>query len=304
MILPQLQEALVVASDQMVARQRRRTQRFRLGLMTSAAVVTLGGGAVASQSLWAPLVGWEDGNRPSLSRESAPAAQEARFGVLRRDQTAGDRGTAARAALATMSGRYAGVKVAAVRVVPDGRGASSVLVPVSTVQGSTDGRAAKSAAATTRGDALCLHVIFDGAGGAGGRGCFSTAEIGAGAAVLPAGDTVRGVVPDGVSRVRFSGAHGPVDAPVRGNVFVASLAGVGGNARLSWLAADGRPIPFAGGGTSRSVVLPIITAALPASVHDCGKALGGVVPKTLSCGPRSRAYRPAPGAVRYPSQKP
>lgn len=305
MILPQLQEALVVASDQMVARQRRRTQRFRLGLMTSAAVVTLGGGAVASQSLWAPLVGWEDGNRPSLSREPAPAAQGALFGILRRDQTAGDRGAAARAALATMSGRYAGVKVSAVRVVPDGRGASSVLVPVSTVRGATASPSAKSAStATTRGDALCLHAIYDGSGGPGGRGCFSTAEIGAGAGVLPAGNTVRGVVPDGVARVRLSGKRGPVDAPVRDNVFVASLAGVAGSARLSWLAADGRPVPFADGGTSRSIVLPVVTATLPASMHDCGKALGGVVPKRLSCGPRSRAYRAGPSVAQYPSQKP
>jgi hypothetical protein len=305
MILPQLQEALVVASDRMVARRRRRTQRFRLGLMTSAAVVTLGGGAVASQPLWAPLLGWEDGNRASVSDAPAPAAQGALLGILRREQSAGDRGPAARAAVKAMSRRYTGVKVSSVRVVPDGHGAFSVLVPVSSVRGRTGG--------VTRGtgdDLLCLQIIFGGttdqrATDHGSQRCFSAADIRGGGAVLPAGMTIRGVVPDGVSRVRFSGGSGPPrEVPVTTNVFAASLLAVSGATSLSWLDRDGRPVVFDHGATSRPVAVPVVTPTLPPSVHDCGKALGGVVPRTIPCGPRSRRYLPEIGTPTYRSQKP
>jgi hypothetical protein len=300
MILPQLQEALVVASDQMVARRRRRTQRFRLGLLTSAAVVSLGGGAVASQSLWAPLLGWEDGNRPSVSRQAAPTAQAEVLGVLRREQTAVDRGPVGRAALRRLTGRYVGVKVSSLRVLPDAFGTSSVLLPVSTVRGTTQG-----VATTSNGDALCLHVAYDASMQSGARRCFTTAELRSGAAVLPAGETIRGVVPDGVARVRFSGGSGPPrDVPVTSNVFVTPLNTVPGATRLSWLSARGEAIPFPTGATSRDVAVPVVRAVIPATMHDCGKALGGVVPKRLRCGAPSRSYRPAIGAVQYPSQKP
>lgn len=306
MILPQLQEALVVASDQMVARRRRRTQRFRLGLMTSAAVVTLGGGAVASQTLWAPLLGWEDGNRPSVSHEPAPAAQADRLGVLRREQTAADRGPAARTALTSMSRRYVGVRVSAVRVIADGRGASSVLVPVTTAKGTTAGVAAKSRlAAQTRDDALCLHVVYDDAAAGGALRCFTTADLAQGGAMVLSGETIRGVTPDGVARVRFSGARGVLrDVPVRDNLFVTSFADVEGATRLSWVAADGRPVPLARGAASHPVTIPVVAPELPRNVHDCGKALGGVVPRTIPCGPRSRRYVPEVGDVQYFSQKP
>jgi hypothetical protein len=303
MILPQLQEALVLASDQMVARQRRRTQRFRLGLMTSAAVVTLGGGAVASQSLWAPLLGWEAGDRPSVSREAAPAAQGDRLDVLRRDQTAVDRGPAARGVLQAMSGRYAGVKVDAVRVVPDGRGAYSVLVPVSLVQrrASESDRDSRIAAV---GDALCLQVVV-GVETGGTRRCFTSADLAGGAALLLGADAARGVAVDGVTRVRFSGPDGSThDAPVKDNVFVAPYAQVQTADRMSWLTADGRPVPFAGGATSRAVTIPVVAPPLPRTVHDCGRALGGVVPRTIPCGPRSKKYRPKLGTAFYMTRKP
>jgi hypothetical protein len=300
MILPQLQEALVAASDTMVARQRRRTQRFRLGLMTSAAVVTLGGGAVASQSLWAPLLGWEDGNRPTASAEPVPSAQEQLLGVLRRDQDAGDRSPAARSALTTLSNRYVGVKVASVRVVPATDGSSSVIVPVTTVRGSVG-----PAGAPVRNDAVCMHIAFRGADADAGRRCWSTTNIRRGGAVLSAGENVRGIVPDGVSRVRFAVPGGrPYDARVRDNVFVASLQTVSGATGISWLDPKGTVKPFSDGRTTRDVLLPVTVAVIPASMHDCGHALGGVVPKRIPCGPRSRKYVPKIGVTQYPTQKP
>lgn len=301
MILPQLQEALVVASDQMVARRRRRTQRFRLGLLTSAAVVSLGGGAVASQPLWAPLLGWEDGNRATVSRDAVPAAQTAALGLLRRPQEAADRGPAARSALSWLSSRYVGVKLEGIRVVPAPDGTSSVVVPVATVRGRTAG-----ARTATSADAVCLQIALrDPTADDGGRQCYSTVAIHSGEAVLVAGQTVRGLVPDGVSRVRFHAPGGRAyDTAVRQNVFVAPLAALAGTDHVSWLNPAGTARQFANGTTTRAMTLPVVAVPTPVGMHDCGRSRGGVVPKRISCGAQAKRYRPALGAPQAPSQKP
>jgi hypothetical protein len=302
MILPQLQEALVVASDTMVARQRRRTQRFRLGLMTSAAVVTLGGGAVASQSLWAPLLGWEDGNRATVSQEPVPSAQEHLLGVLRRTQTAADRGAAAQAALERLSAKYVGVKVSDVRVVSATGSATSVLVPVSTVRASNVAAAGKT---STRYEAVCLYIAYGRSRNYGDQRCYSTTAISRGRAILISDDDVRGIVPDGVLTVRATPPAGrPYEAPVRDNVFSLPIAKAAGSVQLSWRDAQGAAVPNADGMTEQELTLPILDAPLPADMHDCGRALGGVVPKRLPCGPRSRTYAPGVGVTQYMTRKP
>lgn len=305
MILPQLQEALVVASDQMVARQRRRTQRFRLGLMTSAAVVTLGGGAVASQSLWAPLLGWEDGNRPTATDEPAPAEQRAVLGVLRRDQVAADRSGTSQAALRLLVRRYEGVRVADVRVLtPADGGTPTVLVPVAKV-GDRPVVPDRPVA-----QALCVHT---GPGPAAdpsvplmsSRQCFTTTTVRQSRAVFTFDVGLRGLVPDGVARVRFEGpGHRPYEAVVRDNLFVASLDVVSQGDRLTWLDARGALVPFADGATGRVVDEVPARPVLPARFHDCGRAAGGVVPKRIACGAEAKRYIPADGEPQYLSYKP
>lgn len=308
MILPQLQEALVVASDAAVARRRRRSQRFRLGLMTSAAVVTLGGGAVASQSVWAPLLGWEDGNRPTATADPAPADQRALLGVLRREQTAADRGSAGQDALRSLSRRYAGVRVGDLRVIaPPSGGVPTVLVPVEAVArpATADARPA-TAEAPSRADALCVRTrsatpAIEGAD----QRCFTTAAVRSSRAVFLIGTDLRGLVPDAVARVRFDvSGTAPYEVSVRDNLFVADLDRIPRGARMTWLDAAERPVPFADGTRTRAVDEVPFRAEIPRSFHDCGRAQGGVVPQRIRCGPAARAYVPAKGAVQYLSQKP
>jgi hypothetical protein len=292
--LPQLQESLLLANDRLVARSRRRAQRFRLGLMTSAAVVSLGGAAVAGVAIWGPELGREDGNRPTASASPVPQAQSDTLGVLARDQTAADRGAVARAALAAASRRYVGIRLDAVRVLYRPTPTTGIaLVPVA------DLRARPGAAPGPIGDALCVHTQeaaddFD-------VRCVTVADVREGQAVGIVGDRGWGLVPDGVARASVAGAGGrETEVPVRSNLLtVPSSAYRGGSGVVEWLDADGRTIVPEGGAPMTLPEVVASSAAVPPGYHDCGAGRGRVVPEEIECGPPAvrwgERFGPRPG---------
>lgn len=240
--LPQLQESLLLANDRLVDRARRRARRFRLGLMTSAAVVSVGGAAVAGTALWGPVLGFEDGNRPTVSPTPAPAAQQAVLGVLARDQTPADRGAVAREALATLSREYVGIRTASVRVLlQEAAGPALVLVPVARLEAVAPGTPPAAV------DAACLYARA--APRSSAVSCFGTGEVAAGRATGSVDDLVWGVVPDGVAAVAVSTRAGGTETrPVTANAFSFRTGAVDPDRRtVQWLDAQGGEVTPTGG---------------------------------------------------------
>ncbi|MGX6448567.1 hypothetical protein ACVU7I_10945 [Patulibacter sp. S7RM1-6] len=246
--LPQLQESLLLANDRLVARAQRRARRLRLGLFTSVAVMGVSGAAVGAGALWGPILGHEDGNRPTPSATPVPQAQAARLSVLRRPQTNADRGAVAQAALRDADRRYRGVRTGAVRTLTSGGPASLVLVPVADQRAPTTA-AGRLGQPTTR-DALCLYIRMSAS--ARTSKCFSGADVERGTVVVGANDTTAGLVPDGVDAVRVPlRAGGTRDVPVRENAFVTTTGDIDPTTpRGTWI-VDGRA-------TSRSTTLLVL----------------------------------------------
>ena len=283
--LPQLQESLLLANDRLVERAQRRAKRFRLGLFTSVAVVGASGVAVGAGALWGPVLGHEDGNRPTPSATPAPSAQAELLSVLRRPQTNADRGPAAQAALRSADRRYGGLRTSTVRLVGSGPQASSfVLVSVERLEPRADEASAAGAAAQS--DALCLYVVR-GTTPEGSR-CVSVAGLEQGLATASVGRAAVGVVPDGVSVVRVRlRAGGTRDVAVRDNAFTLDPSAVSPTAPFAqWIGTDGKALR---GSTTLGVIGE--PGAVP-GWHLCGTR---TVPADVPCGPAARRWRPAPG---------
>ncbi len=241
--LPQLQESLLLANDRLVDRARRRARRFRLGLMTSAAVVSVGGAAVAGTALWGPVLGFEDGNRPTATSSPVPATQQALLGVLRRDQTNADRGAVPREALTRLSKQYVGVRVADVRLLREtASGAALVLIPVA------ETRREGATPQPTQRDGLC--VLARETARSEAEACFGTEDVRRGAATGAIGRLAWGLVPDGVARVvvHVRGGDGTSVLDVADNAFTADAATVDpARPDVIWLDGDGRAVTPEGG---------------------------------------------------------
>lgn len=291
--LPQLQESLLLANDRLVERAQRRARRFRLGLFTSVAVVGASGVAVGAGALWGPILGQEDGNRPTAGTSDVPAVQRDMLPVLARDQTNADRGPAAQVALRDATRRYEGIRTGAVRLVADdGHGGGLVLVPVEHVDPRDQSALAPGTASGD--DALCLYEVQDGA--AATNRCFTEPQVRAGTAAVAVGDTAGGLVPAGVSAVRMSlSTGGTRDVPVRDNGFLVDTRGLARTSPVArWVDDAGRLT----GGFSVLQLAPERNAPLPHGWHRCGADL--VVPADVRCGREARRWRPAPGqAVPY-----
>jgi hypothetical protein len=128
MLMPEVHEALrrAVAARGRVRRPRRR----RLGLLAVGAVV-VSGSAVATTGVWQPTLGNPDhGAQPRAAGVGVPAEQLALLGVLRRPQTAADRGPLVRAALRSLDrGTINGIHVDAIRVLFHTPREIAVLIP-------------------------------------------------------------------------------------------------------------------------------------------------------------------------------
>jgi hypothetical protein len=171
-----------------------------------AAVVVLCGLAIAVPALaaikpWRPLLG-----RPELAdvpggTATSPVPRTATdlLGVLRRPQEERDRGPASQRLLRLLGQQFAGVRTDSVRLTSDAAGHHALVVSAEHVAGI--------------GDAVCL--VF-----AGGVNCGMPDEVQSGDFYMTAGESVRGLVPDGVARVMliFDGGQ-TASADVRDNVF-------------------------------------------------------------------------------------
>jgi hypothetical protein len=248
--LPQLQESLLLANDRLVDRARRRARRFRLGLMTSAAVVSVGGAAVAGTALWGPVLGFEDGNRPTASSTPAPAPQQALLGVLRRDPTTADRGANPRDVLTKLSKQYVGVRVSDVRLLRDSPdGSALVLVPVA------ETRREGATPQPVQQDGLCVFARE--AFRSENEACFSTDELRRGAATGGIGRLVWALVPDGVARVvvhvRTGDGTTVIDAAKNAFTFDATKIDPA-HPDVIWLDGEGREVTPHGGARMRLFV--------------------------------------------------
>lgn len=288
--LPQLHESLLIANERLVDRARRRARLFRTGMLSSVAAVSIGGAAVAGQALWGPVLGHEDGNRPTATGSPVPAEQRSLLGVLRRDQTATDRGAAARAALAAATREYRGVRLGDVRLMREGRdGDTLVLIPVAGL--AATGRPGTS----SRDDALCVATGRN--GDVSSLSCFSAQDVRAGRAVGLADLDTWGVVPDGVTAaVARTPGGGEQRVAVTDNAFSLPASRVDPEHReATWIGEDGRTIETAGGTRMTLVVNQGVPGSIRPGFRDCGADRGGIVPTDVACGAEAERWRPAPG---------
>lgn len=235
------------------ARDRTRGPRRWRSRRTAAialAVVAVGAPALAATEPWQPVLG-----RPALhdtpagsSTTSPPSDQLAVLGVLRRGQTAADRGPATVVLLRHIGIEAAGVRTSSIRLLSSAAGTHAVLV---SVQHSVD----VAGNEPTERNQLCL--LFE-----SGGSCFNSGAAGllAGHFISLAGPHLLGLVPDGVATVELQYPdHQTRAAAVHDNFFEVDDApvvsgGVGGpsgvpprpvmSARpvLRWLDSNGRPI--------------------------------------------------------------
>lgn len=290
--LPQLHESLLIANERLVDRARRRARLFRTGMLSSVAALSIGGVAVAGQALWGPILGHEDGNRPTASQTPVPAEQRALLGVLQREQTAADRGPAARGALAAATRRYRGIRVADVRVLRgDATDVTLVLVPVA-------GLTAETRYAARPDDALCVASGLDGRPES--STCFSADDVRRGRATGSAGSAgteAWGIVPDSVAAVAVPTPDGGSRrVAVADNAFRIDAAQADPERLdVTWIGTDGATVRPEGGRpmTLRTLAGLARSPARPGS-HDCGPDRGGVVPQDVACGADARRYTPPP----------
>ena len=197
--------------------------RFRKPIAVGVALLTVGGAGAAASSLWLspagnPLYGFN----PGLTESAPPAAQLAALSVLRRAQTAGDRGPGVQTALTDVNNFTTGIRSNYVRVLATTSGGPVVLVPVQT----------RNAAATQPAiqDALCIYYPGSGDALQNHLGCWSTAQVLAGQAFGGLASHEFGLVPDGVSSVSVSLGSVTKPVSVSSNFFDVSLpVGGGGN---------------------------------------------------------------------------
>ncbi len=184
-------------------RTRRRKSVWAIGLAAFAIATP----AVAVMRPWEPELGRPAVDGPVTSSNApVPKVAEDSLAVLRRPQTAADRANAT-PLLRVLTPQFSGVQTDGVRSVADGW----ALVPVNAVQ-SADGSVR---------DYLCLVDQS-------GTSCGAVSELNQqGVSSMRVGDKIgtqiAGVVPDGITTVRFTPADGgaPLEAKVNASNFFA-----------------------------------------------------------------------------------
>ena len=244
---------------------RPRTRRWqRLGLFALGGVV-ISGTALAATGTWHPQLGSPGrGPRPVQAATGLPAEQLAALSILRREQTAADRGPKVKAALKVLSGRdIDGIHTDAIRVVTDTPREVAILIPVERFgPGRSDGLCLMSSsyagARTVRfGDRTeKLPAGFTGWGfTCGNLDTVRATGLETGTTSDPSGGLIVNgkpanllqhrvaVVPDGVARVavRLRGGR-TVTVPVRDNVYRFDIRGVSANLGTLWYDANGNRI--------------------------------------------------------------
>jgi len=220
-LIPELHDALAraVATSRPVPRRWWRPSR-RAGLLAVGAVVVTGS-AVAATTGWHPVIGDDHRGHPSVANAGVPAAQVAALAVLRREQTAADRGPQVQAVLRLLGrGEINGIHTDAIRTLRQHPNGVTILVPTERV-----GRHDKDHPSTIRRQVLCVltgvaiaprtvtitghdgkpKTMHTPGGQSAGQSCgdldqLRTTGIG-GATRSDHGWRVGALVPDGVARV-------------------------------------------------------------------------------------------------------
>jgi hypothetical protein len=260
-LMPELHDALerAVAARAASAKARRWHPSRRAGLLALGGVVFAGSAVAATTAVWHPTLGSDKVGHPQVAHAAVPAAQLAALGVLRRPQTAADRGPDVQQLLHLLTGgQINGVHTDAIRVLRRNADGITLLVPAE--------RAGRRLASTTQHDALCLltsgrrpatvtrdpggklHLGIPPGGITAGQTCgtlrdLQTTGLRTGAYSGKDLEAI-GLVPDGVARVVVRLRRGRErTATVHGNVYVANtgreLAPGWG---VRWLDAGGRRI--------------------------------------------------------------
>ena len=127
-LMPEIHDALARAVAYRKPR-RRWLPTGRVALVVVGAVVVTGT-AVAATGTWRPLLGSDRHPRPQAARSAVPADQLAALAILRRPQTAADRGPLVQQALRVLDRRTInGIHTDAIRVIFRDRGQVAILVP-------------------------------------------------------------------------------------------------------------------------------------------------------------------------------
>lgn len=184
----------------------RLSRSVRRGVLVSVGVLAIATPALAIVQPWNPPLGRHGIDGPISADTSAvsPTARKA-FAVVRRPQTTDDQTRAAPILRSGITDRVDGVQTAAVRALPSGW----ILVPAQSVQ-SVPGRTQDAQLCIADGEAIACGDADDAA----------TAGI-EGSAASTTQTTRFGLVPDGVTHVRFTPSDGSsaVEATVSSNFY-------------------------------------------------------------------------------------
>jgi hypothetical protein len=212
----------------------------RRGVLAGIAALVVAAPALAITQPWNPDIGRPGIDRPvSTDGSDVTAAARDRLAVLRRGQVAEDREKATPLLKGVVGDTVEGVQLSGVRALRD----TWALVPAKTVH---------TGPAETKSDQLCFT---DGQEiTCGGAASLSTAGIGGVTASPTDGTTYTGLVPDGVTQVRFTPASGvPTTVDVSSNFYELNIprlaperlidapAGYKGPAKI-----PGPPLPVSG----------------------------------------------------------
>jgi hypothetical protein len=201
-----------------LARVRRRgrapwlTRPVAIGL----ALTAFAGSAFAAVAVWTPLLGNPQyGYNPGASTTAPPADQLAALAVLRRPQTAADRGALSAAALTYINDYTKGVRTPYVRLLATVGGEAFVLVPVEERR--------ETPTSAPLADALCLYASEPNDGYIH-VDCWALADVLAGSAAATFDGRFFGLAPDGAVTATLSSPGGAqLSAPVTNNLFVMTL---------------------------------------------------------------------------------
>jgi hypothetical protein len=244
--LDALRQELVAASDRLtqpspaMAVRRGWWQRSPRALPIALAGLVLSATAIAATTRpWQPLFGDAGTPQPRVSGDAPPVPQLELLGVLRRPQTPEDRGAATQQALRFFGTSTQGVYTNYIRQLPAGQGGlAAILVPARSWR----------FPGISKDDVLCVFIA-DPVGDGGGKGCYTTAEVESGRAGGSIGAVDYGLVPDGVTQVRFNYPTGTQATAVHDNFFEHRPEQAAHSGRIParppqatlWLDADGKP---------------------------------------------------------------
>jgi hypothetical protein len=244
--LDALERGFVGASRRLSARKRR--TRRRRGACAAAIVVLIGAPALAATGVWRPKLGDDRTEGATITGQAPPAAQLKLLGVLRREQTAADRGARTREALTMVGKGVAGVRTNSIRLLAQTKqDRGIVLIPVARYQLNqpklpADAPAGLRARFEPARNGLCVFTLDSDHGKPAGAGvaCYSTQDVEQGRAQSGLGDRAAWLVPDGVASLKIEYRDGrSVTASVHDNLALYTAPSYEW-LRVMWYAADGR----------------------------------------------------------------